>query len=285
MSHVWERANVDKGTLLVLLALADWANDEGVCWPSVPTIAKKSRLGVRQVRRILADLETAKVITIKEKCGRGNTNVYKLNLTICPVFVELNPVTDDLENLTFLTSKPDISDNAIRKEPSVSTTVSEPSWKMPPEDLPAISFAQRVVEELCLGHEPGILHAAAGAINFCVKFESKTKSSATEYLIALAKDEIDRGGAPTRFWFTDRKWRNGNVPGNSKAQRVQDESLDAIRTAVSRINGRTAGQPESSVSRPERDSGNGGVVLDGTRVHPPRGRAATAGNGSDSGNA
>lgn len=71
----------------------------------------------------------------------------------------------------------------------------------------------------------------------------------------------------------------GNGNGNSKAQRIQDDSLNAIQTAISRINGRAAGNPEGRVSKPERDSGDGGVVLDGVLSNPPRSRATTAGSG------
>jgi hypothetical protein len=57
MSAVWE-LDLAPGEKLVLLALADQANDEGrQCWPSVASIGKKSGQGERTVRRLLADLE------------------------------------------------------------------------------------------------------------------------------------------------------------------------------------------------------------------------------------
>lgn len=132
MSQVWELANVDQGTLLVLLALADWANDKGVCWPSVPAIARKARLGDRQVRRILHALEERGIITVQEQRGRKrgkeySTNVYRLNLTACPVLVELKPVSNGEVNLTAAVAKPDMSGGTIRKEPSVTATTREPS--------------------------------------------------------------------------------------------------------------------------------------------------------------
>jgi len=45
MTKVWDCGRYEKGELLVLLALADWADDAGVCFPGVPKIAAKSRLG------------------------------------------------------------------------------------------------------------------------------------------------------------------------------------------------------------------------------------------------
>ena len=275
MSQVWERADVQQGHLLVLLALADWANDKGVCWPSIPSIARKSRMGVRQVRRILADLESKKIITREEHRGRKGrdeyaTNRYKLNLSVCPVYIELKPVTDAYLNLTSDAGKPDICDSAIRKEPSVSTTVIEPSGGMPPEDLPAISFAQRVVEELCLHSEPGIMHAVASAINFCVKFEGKSKSSATEYLVAMGRDEIDRGGAPNRFWFSDRKWRTSNGSGTSKAAERNDRNRANIIQGISGVRaGRDAVPVGAAVPNRHNSGGKPIVDIDADRTGAP----------------
>lgn len=68
---------------LVLLALADNANDEGVCWPSVETIARKAGIGVRWTQRILRDLVEADylALSIRPVDGKKNdTNVYTLNI-------------------------------------------------------------------------------------------------------------------------------------------------------------------------------------------------------------
>jgi hypothetical protein len=58
MTAVWDHAAVEGGTLLVLLAMADWANDDGTgVYPTQETLARKARLGDRQVRNCLAELE------------------------------------------------------------------------------------------------------------------------------------------------------------------------------------------------------------------------------------
>ena len=56
MSQVWKHSKHAGGSLLVLLALADFANDEGICYPSQKTLAKKSRLSGRQVRRTVGEI-------------------------------------------------------------------------------------------------------------------------------------------------------------------------------------------------------------------------------------
>jgi len=53
MTAVWEDSRAANGSLLVLLCLADHANDEGRCWPSLERLAKRARLSERQVRRVL----------------------------------------------------------------------------------------------------------------------------------------------------------------------------------------------------------------------------------------
>ena len=59
MARVWAHSQRKDGELLVLLALADFANDSGKCWPSIPVLAAKARLTERQTRRVLSKLEQA----------------------------------------------------------------------------------------------------------------------------------------------------------------------------------------------------------------------------------
>jgi hypothetical protein len=55
MTAVWAVAliHTDK---LVLLALADNANDEGLCWPSVMTLTQKCGMDARTVQRVVTRL-------------------------------------------------------------------------------------------------------------------------------------------------------------------------------------------------------------------------------------
>ena len=69
MSRVWEHSKAEEGARLVMLALADFSNDDGECWPSIPQLAKKSRLSDRQVQRILRSLEIAGEIEVEHSSG------------------------------------------------------------------------------------------------------------------------------------------------------------------------------------------------------------------------
>jgi DNA-binding MarR family transcriptional regulator len=66
---------------LVLLALADHANDAGGdCWPSVKTIAAEMRIGKRSVIRSLQKLETDGWITVEKRGKDHRANSYRIAL-------------------------------------------------------------------------------------------------------------------------------------------------------------------------------------------------------------
>ena len=76
MSKVWEESRQSGSALLMLLAIADHANDDGVCWPSIATLAAKARVQERQARNLIAHLAEAGELQIQHGRGRGNTSIY-----------------------------------------------------------------------------------------------------------------------------------------------------------------------------------------------------------------
>lgn len=78
-SLVWEHSKQEGSALLVLLALADNANEDTFeAWPSVETIAKKARIKPRQVQNILAKLQEDGELEVKYKKGPHKTNLYHI---------------------------------------------------------------------------------------------------------------------------------------------------------------------------------------------------------------
>jgi hypothetical protein len=70
MAQVWEDTRVQsQAELLVLLALADHARDDGLCWPSIRTIAKKARIEERSAQRIVRRLIENGLIELVSKGG------------------------------------------------------------------------------------------------------------------------------------------------------------------------------------------------------------------------
>jgi hypothetical protein len=78
---VWEWSQQKSGALLVLLALADYTNKEGIAWPAVPTLARKVRMSIRNVQRHLHTLENAGELEIRRNQGRRGSNIYRILLS------------------------------------------------------------------------------------------------------------------------------------------------------------------------------------------------------------
>lgn len=71
-SWCWKSSNASGSTLLVALALADQADDDGLCWPSVKYLAGKTRMSERAVQdRVRALVDSGEVNRIP-RSGRSN---------------------------------------------------------------------------------------------------------------------------------------------------------------------------------------------------------------------
>jgi hypothetical protein len=160
MSLVWERAPHREGALLTLLALADWANDEGECWPSIPKLAVKARQSERNLRYILRDLEVEGLLVVTAGGGRYHTNHYHLNLarlqtlqplpglekSAAPMLGKenetLQPLPGSEETLQSATANPAIGDSKPCKLQPASSDPSgdplgEPNLARAPDNAPA----------------------------------------------------------------------------------------------------------------------------------------------------
>jgi DNA-binding IscR family transcriptional regulator len=92
MTSVWDDTRTQTHSeLLVLLALADWASDDGYCWPTVPALAAKARLSERAVQQILGRLTATGRIRRIAGGGRGHANQYQV-LTKNPEAETVNEV-------------------------------------------------------------------------------------------------------------------------------------------------------------------------------------------------
>lgn len=74
----------------VLLSLANYANEYGECWASQATIADGAECSVRQVRRILGDLEGRGLIERERRGGAGkgrDTDMIRLRMRELPAIL------------------------------------------------------------------------------------------------------------------------------------------------------------------------------------------------------
>jgi len=89
---VWDRYPEGGSKLLAMVALADWAGDDGGrLYPSVAGLAAKIRMSERQTKRILEGLINdgyLELLTKGNAGGRRKSNRYRIKLetlTNCPV--------------------------------------------------------------------------------------------------------------------------------------------------------------------------------------------------------
>ena len=76
MSRVWENGPGKQAERFVLLAIADYANDEGECWPSIAGICRKTCMSERGVQTIIRRLQADGWLDIETGKGRRNCNLY-----------------------------------------------------------------------------------------------------------------------------------------------------------------------------------------------------------------
>lgn len=85
MSLVWDRFPEGGNKMFVLLALADWCDDDGgSLYPSISKVARKCRISSRQVQRIMRDLEEEcyiRVVGNHEGGKPGSTRRYHVNVS------------------------------------------------------------------------------------------------------------------------------------------------------------------------------------------------------------
>ena len=80
MNRVWRESPAKGSELLLLLAIADFADDDGVAWPGVETLAKKARLSKRQTQYNIRSLVDAGLLTVEENAGPKGTHRYRVNM-------------------------------------------------------------------------------------------------------------------------------------------------------------------------------------------------------------
>lgn len=80
MQEVWSNAPVSGGALLVLLAIADSADEMSrTCFPGIENLAHKARLSERQVKRVISELTELTVIHVDRNASPFKTNLYRIS--------------------------------------------------------------------------------------------------------------------------------------------------------------------------------------------------------------
>ncbi len=78
MSRVWAQSQAKGASLLVLLAISDFADDQGYAFPARATLAKKARITERAVQLTFRELERLGELQITPNGGPRGCNVYRI---------------------------------------------------------------------------------------------------------------------------------------------------------------------------------------------------------------
>lgn len=127
LTHVWRNGPNDRSELLVLLALADFADDEGHCWPSIRKVADKARMSERGVQKITRRLCESGFLKVSQGGGRGGSNRYEISMKN-PEPYSVNTVHPEPHSVNTGAKTPNGSAKTPNQgSPKPSRTVKEPS--------------------------------------------------------------------------------------------------------------------------------------------------------------
>ena len=107
MNLVWSNSTQKGSALLLLLAIADHAHDDGGgAYPSIQTLADKTRLTSRAVQVLLNKLEAAGELRIKRRTGPHRVNTYAITIETKtenpePKGIPVNPAEEGPESPEF----------------------------------------------------------------------------------------------------------------------------------------------------------------------------------------
>jgi len=131
MSACWP-VRTEPSRKAVLISLADQANDDGICWPSVSTMAERTCLDERTVQRAIQDLQAEGHLTVQMRSGRST--IYRLHPRHGDTPVTVSPSSQRHPTSVTVTPHPRHGDTQNRKgtikEPTTSR-LTLPEW-LPP---------------------------------------------------------------------------------------------------------------------------------------------------------
>jgi hypothetical protein len=81
MTLVWDQSQHKGSELLLLLAIADNANDQGIAYPSVRTLAKKIRMSRRNTQYLISKIEQTGELRVAVGAGPRGCNEYRIELS------------------------------------------------------------------------------------------------------------------------------------------------------------------------------------------------------------
>ncbi|MDP0496390.1 MAG: helix-turn-helix domain-containing protein [Verrucomicrobiota bacterium JB024] len=204
----------------VLISLADQANDQGVCWPSVGSIAERTCLSERAVRKAVRDLEAMGHVSSN---GRSGTSSY---YTVTPA-PDAAPARDSAPAPRAPTPAPDAGEGGTscrgprhdvppnRKEPSLNR-------QEPPEsarDCPP-NVSPKVWGDYVDHRKAKRAKLTDRAIELITKKLQGLSPPAADQCLELSIENGWTGVFPERVRSGTHENRSANCPAGGVAERI-----------------------------------------------------------------
>ena len=127
MSAVFENEELGPTERLIMLALADHADDEGRCYPSIARLCRRTGLKERAIQNNVKTLSQKGYLTVDYGGGRNNANLYIVRANPAPDAprTKCAPASDDTKTPHLTTRNP------APDAPKPLRTIIEPSDVIP----------------------------------------------------------------------------------------------------------------------------------------------------------
>ena len=139
-ARVWQDSQHGGTELLMLLAIADFADDEGNAYPAVATLAKKCRTGSRNAQYVLKNLEDSGELRLFRGKGPRGTNRYRITVHGVQPTAPLQPTAPGgcntvREGVQPIAPKPSLTINEPKRSLTASSAVNKKALKLLKEFL------------------------------------------------------------------------------------------------------------------------------------------------------
>lgn len=198
MTAVWDSGSYSGGALILLLAMADVANDDGSSvFPSLSTLAQKTRMNERSVRRLLRELEKDGAIERVREATNSRPTEYRIGGAFCPPTTtsrgdSLSARGDNLDSQGGLSVRlggtPESPNSPVKHQ----LTVSEPGGETPPVHTPDVDEGKKKKAK------PPTADQLAFIRSLCRQRDIAVPDVATATEAAELIDDLKAGKAPER---------------------------------------------------------------------------------------
>lgn len=243
----WSRSESRNGARLVMLALADRADDDGRAWPSVDDLAERTKLSPRAVQKAIANLVEIGELEVENGGGRHRSNRYRIVPKPCTSdgVTDGKPRTSDgvsteetpnsaHETLNFATETPNNTPgNPVQSSPEPQEPSEEPSENLLP--APQHDAEDRYPSELTQ-----LMDAMSLAgINLPWKFVGDDMIRVLNDVRRLGtplmvQDAVDAKASATKPPFSTRffydRWHSIRTPAQSGPEQQGRPLLRAVKT-------------------------------------------------------